>query len=597
LRLHAIAALLVLSGCLLRSHDAYLEARQDKAILDDRLDDYVAKVEQRFIDLGVELRVVVADPDGDLRWPGKPRMRVLRTHCMGGMYDTKTQQLRPSKLPRIWYASEAQERILLDRSVPAQLVEGSEGAGKTTVLAQWHFVQWMRHLGERREGLQTAPTNLRLGLVKREIGKLWRPEWFTYVTRKDFVGYELCDGSAIRMVSTHKQSDAGGSPVQGFNSSWAGADEKQDQVQVHDDIESRGREARDGFYPQLATATVKDSTEYENLRAKLEAAQDWSIKQLVVCRSVDGTLNNLEMCTPFVTRAFIESKKRVMSEREFRRRFFAERLPHELAVFYAWLRSRNLRPIPDIGAIDVTPTILAPYQSYMRPGARFTRVAGHDPGSIFNTTEVACLKVIDRIPRWVVDGELQTKQTSAHEHARLFREYMRRRFYLELPDTDKVATFVDPHGKGDSQTDYQTVYGAFQANSMDVFNPAPMTGRIKRSARIDMTNRLLGDWAAAPGTARIIVATARGGEPRWDTERREWTTAVAGEPLAPALVEGFDKLVKRPGEDDPEGVRKKDESDRTHGPAALGYLLWSFEQQALTEFTMKAALAAAGVRA
>ena len=48
-----------------------------------------------------------------------------------------------------------------------------------------------------------------------------------YVQRDDFTGFELCDGTRIRFQHTHRQSAAQGSPVQGFNWSWAGRDEMQ----------------------------------------------------------------------------------------------------------------------------------------------------------------------------------------------------------------------------------------------------------------------------------------------------------------------------------------------------------------------------------
>jgi hypothetical protein len=593
------ALLLLLVGYLVISNTTYRKRKQERAILDDKLEQYAADVEDALVDVGVLIHVVEADPNGTQLFPGKPKMRVLREHKLGGILDRKAKQLiGPSRNPLVWHCSVLQEGILFNRAKPAQLVEGSEGAGKTTVLAQWHYVQWMRHLGEGREGLQTAPTNLRLGLVKREIGKLWRPEWYRYVTRKDFVGYELCDGSAIRMVSTHKPSEAGGSPVQGFNSSWAGRDETQDQTEVHDDIESRGREARDGWYPQLGTATVKDSTEYFNLVEQMEASGEWSIAKLLMCRPLKPGSLEFEMVTPFVTRAFVESKMRTMSEREFRRRFFAERQTPELAVYYGWDRTRNLVDLPHIGGgYDATVAVLQPYQSYLRPGGRFALAAGHDPGAIFNTSEVAKLIVTGRVARWTVVGELQTMQTNPDEHAALFREYVRRAFDVEWPDSDKIAVFCDPHGKGDTDTDYQTHYGAFQANSIDVFSPAPISQRISRTARIGVVNRLAAGTAAEPGVARVVVAKARGGEPHWDTKKKQWTTLVAGNPVAPALVEAFETMKKRPGDDDPEGVTKKDEKDKTHAPAALGYLLWPFEQQAITEFTVKAALAAAGIRA
>lgn len=543
----------------------------------------------RFVDISVRLHTVVADPDGEVLLEGKPPMRIVKTRELGGMLDTKAGALVPvSPLlldPVVWFCSEQQEGVLFPRDgePPAQWIEGSEGSGKTTVLSMWHYLQWLSHLGEGREGLQTAPTNLRLGLVKREICKLWRHTWFRYVERDEFVGFELADGSAIRMVSTHRQSEADGSRIQGFNASWAGRDEGQDQIDVHEDIESRGRSCRDGIYPQISTSTVKDNSEYRSLKDRIFGSGEWKRKELLVCRSINGTLD-FEMVSPFITRTFVESKKRTMSVREFRRRFFAEDQLPELAVYYEWIAARNLQRIAH-GSLDVTAAILSAYSSYICPGARFTLAAGHDPGVIYNTTEVARLQIVDLVPRWVVVGEFQTKQTTALEHARLFREYVCDTFGVEHrindrfgnskpdPESSKIATFVDPHGKGEAQTDYQTVYGAFQAHGLDVFSPAPMSGRIKRSARIEMVNRLMGGTAAAPGVARLIVAKD-----------------AKGNAAAPKLIESFERLIKRPGDDNPEGAQKKDEADRTHAPAALSYLLWPFEQQAITEATVKAAL-------
>jgi hypothetical protein len=585
----------MLLGFLVISNTTYRKRKQERAIVDDRLEHYAGSAEPRFVDMRVILKVVVADPNGERIWRGRPKLRIVREHRIGFVWDTKARRSAGwsfSSAPLVWFASEKQAAILFERSAPAQLVEGSEGAGKTTVLAMWHFIQWVRHAGEGREGLQTAPTNMRLGLVKREIRKLWRPEWYRYATRQDFVGFELVDGSAIRMVSTHKQSAADGSPIQGFNSSWGGRDETQDQTEAHEDIESRGRAARDGVFPQLCTATVKDSAAYRNLKSKVAESHEWSVCQLLMCRSLDGTLDNIEMMTPFVAKAFVEAKKKSMSAREFRRRYFAEDLMPELAVYYEWLRTRNLQPLPNIGAFNVTPQILAPYQSYMAPGSRFSLAAGHDPGVIYNTSVVARLMVVGGLPQWRVVGEFQTKQTSAIDHARQFREYLAKTFDVERrirdrsgnlrpdPESSKVATFVDPHGRGEGKTDYQTVYGAFQAVGMDVFNPAPHNGFVKRSARVDMLNRLLGGTAAQQGVPRLVV-----------------NENAPGEPAAPVLVRSFEQLVKRPGDENPEGFQRKDETDMTHAPSALAYLLWSFEQQHITEHTVKAARAAAGVRA
>ena len=130
-------------------------------------------------------------------------------------------------------------------------------------------------------------------------------------------------------------------------------------------------------------------------------------------------------------------------------------------------------------------------------------------------------------------------------------------------DGPLAITFCDPHGKGEGQTDYQSVYMAFQKEGLDVFDPAPVTKRIKRRARIEMVNRLLG--AQAP---RLVVAH------------------VHGTPVAPRLVEALKSLQKRPGDDDPEGTQRKDINDQTHAPCAASYCLWPFEQEALTASTV-----------
>ncbi len=129
---------------------------------------------------------------------------------------------------------------------------------------------------------------------------------------------------------------------------------------------------------------------------------------------------------------------------------------------------------------------------------------------------------------------------------------------------------------GESATDYQSVYMAFQQEGLDVFSPSPMTARIKRRARIEMVNRLLGGSADTPGLPRLVIA---------QDER--------GVIAAPKLVDALESLKKKAGDDDPEGSQRKDEADKTHAPAALSDLLWPFEQEAFTAQTVKIAIAEA----
>lgn len=565
---------LVIGGCVLTN-----SAHRDRQIMrgvSDRMEGV-----DRFVDAAVTIRKVIADPHGAVLVHGKPKLKVIDERKLGGVIDTQLERpeiVKESIDPLIWYASPDQWDALFydDNQILAQLIHGSEGAGKTRLLAMFHYRMWIRFLGLGYQGGQSAPTLARNGLVRAEMESMYRPSWGRYVDRDEFQGFEMCERSTIRFRYAHQQSAAKGAPWQGFNICWMGRDELQDQVAAHEDIESRGREAPDGKYYQLATATAKDSTSWRELRDVLLGSGYWKKRTLSIFRS------------PFIAPLFLETKKKTITPREFLRRFGDPRtgevgdLMPELAVYYGWLRTRNLVARPQI-ARDVTPAILSNYRSYVRPGAPFVLLAGHDPGVIYNTTEILKLLMFGDVPTWTVVGELQTKQTTAREHARKLADYVRATFGVEYAPTrhdpnpgGKMLTFIDPHGKGEGQTDYQSVYMAFQKEGLDAFNPAPMSTRIKRTARVEMMNRLLGGSADSDGVPRLVIAT--------DDQRR---------PVAPRLVESLESLKKRPGDDDPEGRQTKNEDDKTHAPVAVAYALWMFEQEAFTEQTIRTAIAEA----
>ncbi len=224
--------------------------------------------------------------------------------------------------------------------------------------------------------------------------------------------------------------------------------------------------------------------------------------------------------------------------------------------------------------------MLSDYRSYLRPGARFTILVGHDPGNIFNTSVVFRLLMFGLVPTWVTAvGELQTQQTTAHQHGRALIEYLRTMFFVNLegdPSSDRAIVFCDPHGKGESQTDYQTVYGAFQKEGLDVFNPAGSKPTIKRKPRIEMLNRL---FCSAKDVVQLVVG---------QTE--------LGTPMAPAFVEALETLKKRPGEDDPEGSspQGRERQDARAGDYRLRAV--AVRQEHLSAMTFKRARAAAGMR-
>lgn len=545
----------------------------------------------RYVDTGVTLHVVRADPKGRVLIEGLRPMVIVRTHELGGIIDTKATPPRftgaPSTSPQVWYCSEDQEPLILhgDEMPIGQLALGGMGAGKTTAGVMWLYVRWLEEMIDRadaadsaravaaqrgdravippaQEGGITAPTETRLSVVTNEILAKWPTEWRRYNTETKVI--TMCDGFRIRGVSTHRQSASQGSRLQGFSWTFWLGDELQDQCPEFTDIQARLRAKRNGKAKRLATATAKDATEWRDLKGAIEKSSKWTTKTLMGPRS------------PFVDPEHWNTMKQTMSLRDYQRYVEAVDMPPELAVYYGWLRSRNLVNRPQI-ARDVTHAVLAGYQSYLHPRRSFGLLLGHDPGVIYNTTEVLSLVMFGDVPTWIVVGELQTKQTTAHDHVAQLKAYLREHFYVDHPTIGGplAMAFIDPHGKGQGQTDYQSVYMAFQRGGIDAFSPAAQTGRIKRTARVEMMNRLLSGTAAQAGVPRLVVAQDD-----------------YGKPVAPRLVESFEALRKRPGDDDPEGSQTKNEDDQTHAPVATAYALWMFEQEALTQQTIDTALRA-----
>ena len=512
----------------------------------------------RFVDIGVELSVIRPDPTGKIVLDSGRRVSVIRVHRWGGMLDTKAEQpclVGGSQNPRKWMCSEAQEPIILhaDSSPLGELVVGSEGSGKTTALSMWHHRRWTESLGEFREGGQTAPTLGRLGLVRQEFLNLWDPTWCRYVARDDFEGFELCDGSRIRFRHTHRQSAAQGSPIQGFNWSWAGRDEMQDQIDVHEDIESRGRAAKAGQYKQLGTATAKDDPSWRTLRDMLQAGGQWALSRMLVADS------------PFVAPGFLEAKRASCStDREFRRRYLAEDVPPESRLYFNWSREHNLRPVPLVGAKKITSIVLRAKTG----DPRHALLVGHDPG----TAKAASVYLEayqlpgDPDPVWWVRGERFTLHATTEQHALAVLEDVRRwgcNVSPTIPERAHVRAL--PVGQSEDKPD-QDVYRVFARCGLDIKaaqykKDGTGTGQIKKDSRIEMINRLLCD---AMGRRRLFVDC---------NELRK--------PCAPRLVEAFETM-----ERDERGraeVDKRLDHDKSDPADALGYALWPWEKEAARE--------------
>lgn len=526
----------------------------------------------RFVDFGIELRVVQKDPHGRELIAGKPLLRVVNKYRFGGMVDVKetpAQYVGPSRDPQIWYCSEDQAPLIMhgDELPLGLLVYGSEGAGKTVCLAMWHMLRVLEHIGESREGGQTAPTEPRLEMVRAEMRRLYRREWYRYKASEDL--FVFADGdedraTKIRLVSTHKQSEAQGSRVQGFSWSWAGRDEAQDQVEAHEDVESRGREAAYGRYRQLATATAKDNPQWRTFRDFVLSSGKWVKHTLLGRRS------------PFVWPSFWDDKMATMSPREYARRVEAQDVPPERVLYSTWERGDavqplGLRPVPE-NAVDVTAEVLA------RWGSNLSVLVGHDPGNLF---DVSILLKAYRLPRsarhtwWVVD-EVTTEQSTTENHVRALLQRGRDRWNCNqvdwkgrpVEDGPRMLVRADPYsdsGAGDAQPD-RSVYTVFRQHGLTIHPAAYIAaadkvkvGRVPKEGRIDMVQTLL---CAADKSRRLYVAC---------DDRRT--------PAAPKLVDAFETCER--DEAGKAETQRKDKRDHSHWPAALGYGLWVLERPRL----------------
>ncbi len=528
----------------------------------------------RFVDVGVLLSVVRSDPKGSALIDGVPPVSVVRVHRFGGVIDTKAERPRivgPSRSPVRWFCSEDQEQIILHAdSIPlGQLVIGSEGAGKTTCGVMWLYLRWLEHIGEFREGGITAPTEVRLSLVLRELFRMFPSNWYSYQISTGIV--TMCDGTRHRAISTYQQSATQGSRIQGFNWSWAFRDETQDQIHVHEDIQARLRSAKNGRAKQLGTATAKDNPAWRTLRDKLEESKTDSGEKLWLRRSLLG------MRSPFVSPRHWEGMKATMSPREFKRRVLAMDLPPETATYPEWSRETNLIVPQDLGWSDVTRNELR------GSGPNYTLLVGHDPGTTIDVSLFMRAYVNARDehgyhagrvrPFWVVLGELNTERSTTEAHIKKLLEVVQERWQLNLVDrkgrvtseVNQVLVHADPAGTTDARTD-KSVYTQF-ANAQIRCRPAAWNdthtghGRVPREPAVEMMNTLL---CNARGERRLFVARTPDGSP--------------AAPKLVAALESSERDHAGKAENAPKG-----EGDVTHWPAALRYALWPIERPRLKQ--------------
>lgn len=516
----------------------------------------------RYVDMGVVLRVVRkrSEEPGDTL-PGCPELDIVREHRFGGMVDTLAEPpcfVGPSRAPVIWYCSEPQERLILhDDEMPLRvLVDGAEGAGKTQVLAMWAILRALTMTGLIVTGGMTAPSAPRVKLVKEALLEKCPPSWATWHERDHEL--RLRNGVTLQLLGTKRHSAELGEKTQGFNWAFCGSDEIQDTTQeAEDGIEMRGRRAPRGRYRRMCTASVKDSPTWRTRRdARLKTGL-WERHRL------SGPEN------PFTYAQFWAEKRLVMSERAYQRRVLAMDVGPELAVYHAWSREHSLRPVPQMGARDITATLL---RDVTAVEARM--LIGHDPGEIYDVS--IGLKAYELRgepdPVWWAVMECTTRRTTTEEHGlELLRTLRSDDWDLCSPARDarlrpvpgrlqdpQVHVRCEPYGEG-STTPHKSVVARLQSYGLDARAANYANGRPARihlEGAVEMINTLLCD---ASGRRRLFVACDD-----------------MGRPACPKLVHALETM-----ERDEAGRafhERKNDADPSHWPAALQFALWRFER-------------------
>lgn len=500
--------------------------------------------------------------DGVEFLPGLPGLRPLAVHRIGGRLDCLTRTIvGPATKPIVWYVGEKQAQIILQRDLPQTrtLLYSAEGGGKTVLGVQWLIWGMVLDVcagipgprGKQVNNLATAPVREKVVNLVEKIGEripIDSPReprdgaWGTFYADRREIRFEGM-GHVIKLVATKKQSAATGSPVQSISARRSLDDELQDTAAngADPDIEARLR----GWNrtERLATATAKDNPNWRTFRSGKLASPDWRIERLQYFEN------------PFEWPSRWETMKRNMSLREWQRRGLAMDVGPERMLYTAWDRDKNLRPVPRIGAKDITRQVLG----------GFAALIGHDPGTLHDVSLVLkCFEVERKRLWWVVD-EVTTDNTTTEQHIAALSERLRGTWQLQYPEPDepKVLVRCDPYGDSDNKTD-RSVYTTFKLAGYRCLSAAynkqgTGTGRIDREARIEMVQRLL---CNANGERRLFV----------DCDDRR-------QPSAPKLVEALEMQEREEGTGKAEkGFRKGGPQDLTHWTTALGFGLWPYER-------------------
>jgi hypothetical protein len=511
---------------------------------------------ERYVDIGVHLRIVRADPKGEILVPGGQPMIVVGERDYGGILDTKASpphilegESGWSQHPQEWLCSEDQFHIIAhDDSEPiGKLALGGMGAGKTTAGVIWIYLRWLENIGSRKEGGITAPTETRLSTVMNELFSLFPPKWRTYNSETKIV--TMCDGFRWRGVSTHRQSASAGSRLQAFNWIAILMDELQDQVEEFVHAMARLRSKVDGHSKRMATATAKDTPTWRDLKDNILGSGDWQLHTL------------LGPSSPFVHQDHWERMRRMTSERDYRRLVLAEDLPSESRLYHAFDRKENLRPIP-LGARKITSIVLSRKTGEQQDAL----LIGHDPGAAkAGSVWLDAYEVPGRKGEvlWWVRAELFTLHATHEQHAVQAMDITRKQFGVNIrPDSERAHVRTQPLGQAEDKPDLSVLAIwkriGFNIRVAQYSKAGQGVGQIKKESRIGVVNTLFCD--------------------AMQRRRLFFECDDKGTPATPLLLSAIETM-ERDHLGRAEHEEKNVKHDKSDLPAALGYALWPFERE------------------
>jgi hypothetical protein len=270
---------------------------------------------------------------------------------------------------------------------------------------------------------------------------------------------------------------------------------------------------------------------------------------------------------PFVDRSYWDRLRKGLSPRQWAQRVLSQEQPPERATYPGFRRPTHIKPRPLVGAPDITRAVTGGWDY----------LVGHDPGKLYDVSEILkCYEVGGERYWWVID-ELTTERTTIADHVVTLRTRFNERWgaqYLRKTpegllklDTSypRVLVRVDPHGTTEGTADvavrkyfvkegFDAKFAAYR-DSMNVAT-AGKAAVIHRETRIELVNSLL---LNAAGETRLYI----------DVDDR-------GNVVAPELAKSLQM-----SERDVYGraeVERKGENDRSHWPCAVAFALYSYER-------------------